>query len=372
MVSAENSNLSAWFQPGSAMWFVAFMQQALYHPSFGYYTRPRAPFGQQGDFITAPELTPLFAQTLARCCASVFSQVGEPVVFEFGAGSGRLCVDLLLALEQMKALPTRYLILEVSHALQKRQQAFIALHVPHLLDRVRWVNEWPTSPLQGMVIANEVLDAMPVHRFKVEGGEILESRIEHTSAGALVEHWAPCPYPRIKQHIQSRLTDLQTPYVSECNGMLEDWMLQCAKMLEKGLILLIDYGFPAHEYYHPDRSMGTLMCHYEHQAHADPLIHVGEQDITAHVDFTHVAEAASAAGLDVAWFSNQASFLLDNGLLEVLTSITDPVLRFNANQQVNQLVSPSEMGELFKVMVLSRQVACPETWNWRHDKRGSL
>jgi SAM-dependent MidA family methyltransferase len=190
--------------------------------------------------------------------------------------------------------------------------------------------------------------------------------------GELKESWQLCPYPRIQQHVLSRLSDVQGPYVSECNGLLDDWMKQCAHMLNRGLMLCIDYGFPAHEYYHPDRSMGTLMCHYQHQAHPAPLIHVGEQDITAHVDFTHVAEAASAAGFDVAWFANQASFLLDNGILDQLSLITDSVSRFNANQQANQLLSPSEMGELFKVMVLTKDIARPTTWDPRHDKRASL
>lgn len=364
------NTLSSWFKPGTSMWFVEFMQQALYHPLYGYYTRERPPFGEQGDFVTAPELTALFGQTLANCCKSAFAQLNEPIIFEFGAGSGKLCVDILTELERLQSLPTRYVILEVSHALQQRQKAYVTQHIPHLLSKIEWIYRFPDQPLQGVVIANEVLDAMPVHRFKVENGCVLESRIEHTQSGALVEFWQPCPHERIVNHIHSR--QVTGPYVSECNGMLEDWMAQNAQMLEKGLLLLIDYGFPAHEYYHPDRAMGTLMCHYRHQAHPSPLIHVGEQDITAHVDFTHVAEAASAAGFDVAWFANQASFLLDNGLLDLLSAITDSVARFNANQVVNQLLSPSEMGELFKVMVLTKACRVPLTWSRRHDRRGFL
>jgi SAM-dependent MidA family methyltransferase len=366
-----NSFISTWFKPGSSMWFVEFMQQALYHPTYGYYTRERPPFGEHGDFVTAPELTSLFGQTLANCCKSVLSQLNEPVIFEFGAGSGKLCVDILTELERLQALPTRYVILEVSHALQQRQKAYIAKHIPHLMSQIEWIYSFPAAPFQGMVLANEVLDAMPVHRFKIEKNSILESRIEHTLSGELVEHWEPCPHERIVQHIQSRQLQVTAPYISECNGMIEDWIAQSAQMLKKGLILLIDYGFPAHEYYHPDRTMGTLMCHYRHTAHPSPFIHVGEQDITAHVDFTHVAEAAVAAGLDVAWFANQASFLLDNGLLDLLATVTEPVARFNANQVVNQLLSPSEMGELFKVLVLTKACFVPD-WNRRHDRRVSL
>lgn len=365
-------SIPPWFKPGSSMWFVEFMQQALYHPIYGYYTRDRGPFGQQGDFVTAPELTPLFAQSLAQVCAQTFTQLHAPQLFEFGAGSGRLCVDLLLALEQAQALPERYLILEVSHALQKQQHALLAKEAPQFLARVEWIQTWPEVPFEGVVIANEVLDAMPVHRFKVEGEAILESRIEHTPEGTLIESWLPCPHLRIQQHIRHCLPAVHGPYLSECNGLMDDWMKHCAHMLKKGMMLLIDYGFPAHEYYHPDRAMGTLMCHYQHQAHATPLIHVGEQDITAHVDFTHVAEAASEAGFDVAWFANQASFLLDNGILDHFSQISDPVLRFNASQQLQQLLSPSEMGELFKVMVLTKQMERPGQWDLRNDKRGSL
>jgi SAM-dependent MidA family methyltransferase len=156
-VSALNPNIAAWFKPGTSMWFLAFMQQALYHPKFGYYTRPRPPFGQQGDFTTAPELTQLFGQTLAQVCVPVFAQCRQPVLFEFGAGSGRLCVDLLQTLEPLQALPARYVILEVSHALQAQQQALMAEHIPHLVERVEWISTWPEVPFEGVVIANEVL-----------------------------------------------------------------------------------------------------------------------------------------------------------------------------------------------------------------------
>lgn len=361
-----------WFPCGESMWFVEFMQQALYHPIYGYYTTRSNVLGAQGDFITAPEMTPLFGQTLATACAPILAQCAQPTLFEFGAGSGRLCIDVLSALNALQALPERYVILEVSGQLRAMQQQAIQAAIPQLFSRVEWIDAWPTTPFNGVVLANEVLDAMPVHRLMCQDQTILESKITHSTQGELIEQWAPCIHPRLVERMLTCVPPEVSPYVSEINGLLDDWLRHCFEMLGSGAVFLIDYGFPASEYYHPDRAMGTLMCHHQHRAHVSPLIHVGEQDITAHVDFTHVAEAASDAGFDISWFTTQAAFLLDNGVLARLEHDADIAARFTMTQQVQRLLSPSEMGELFKVMVLTKRATLPYTWSHRYDQRARL
>lgn len=352
--------------------FVDFMQQALYAANLGYYSAGLAKFGAEGDFITAPELTPLFAQTLANQCQQVMLDLVKPDLFEFGAGSGRLCVDLLTALEQRCCLPNHYFILEISSNLQQRQQALFAKEIPHLLDRIHWLSRWPKEAFNGVVIANEVLDAMPVHRFLQSEEGILESYVSLDSKGDLVEIFQPSSNPRLIEAVQNRVAADLKPYLSEVNLFIDGWIEQCFAMLSAGAMFLIDYGFPRHEYYHPDRNKGTLMCHYRHHAHTNPLIHLGEQDITAHVDFTHVAEAALDAGFQVAGYTNQASFLLANGLLSLLDDSGDQRKQLQKRQAVKQLIQPTEMGELFKVIALTKNCESRLTGFQLQDKRASL
>lgn len=351
--------------------FVEFMQLALYHPQWGYYNSGLQKFGPGGDFITAPELTPLFGYTLAKQCQAILSTLSEPILFEFGAGSGRLCIDILTHLEQLNSLPEAYYILEVSGHLRLRQQARIQEEIPHLATKVVWLNQWPAKPFNGIIIANEVLDAMPVHRFLQTKDQLLESVINLDANSQLCEDFKPSLDARLISYVKQALP-AQYPYQSEANLFITDWIQQCANMLAQGVIFLIDYGFPRHEYYHPDRHQGTIMCHYQHQMYTNPLLHIGQQDITAHVDFTHVAEAADAAGLHVAGFTNQAAFLLGNGLLSLLEDITDSDALIKANQAVKQLIQPSEMGELFKVMALTCQWDMDLAGFQWHDKRVSL
>lgn len=349
--------------------FVDFMQQALYDAHFGYYTAGLQKFGADGDFITAPELTPLFGQTLANQCDQIMGELEAPSLFEFGAGSGHLCVDILMHLESLQRLPKEYLILEVSSNLKSRQQTWIQSQIPHLASRVRWLSQWPDRPFQGIVIANEVLDAMPVHRFLRTEEGLLESVVTLNQGGDLQETFRPCQNQRLIDHLNGVLPNGIYPYLSEANLFMDGWILACHAMLEKGAVFIIDYGFPRHEYYHPERNHGTLMCHYQHRAHPDPLVHVGEQDITAHVDFTHLAEAAQAAGFHVAGYTNQAAFLIGNGLLSLLESPEPSVDRLQA---VKKLVQPSEMGELFKVIALTKNIDLPlNGFQWQ-DKRASL
>ncbi|QRN04893.1 SAM-dependent methyltransferase [Legionella sp. MW5194] len=352
--------------------FVEFMQHALYAPGSGYYSAGLQKFGAEGDFITAPELTPLFAQTLAVQCQQILKELDRPVLFEFGAGSGRLCVDLLKALEALQCLPEQYLIMEVSGNLRQRQHQLIQTELPHLQTHVQWLERWPEQGFDGVMIANEVLDAMPVHRFLQTEQGLLESWISVDEQGQLSERFKPCDNSRLINYLQQALPDLPCPYQSEVNLFTEDWLKECSRILHRGAMLLIDYGFPRHEYYHPDRNQGTLMCHFRHHAHSNPLIHVGEQDITAHVDFTQVAEAGHDAGFHVAGYTNQASFLLANGLLSLLERIADGPQRIRAQQAVKQLIQPEEMGELFKVIALTKGIDFPLQGFLLHDKRVSL
>lgn len=359
-------------QQHGALSFSQFMQDALYEPNFGYYTAGLQKFGKHGDFITAPELTPLFGQALANQCQQVLATLTAPIIFEFGAGSGQLCVDILTHLERLNCLPDEYHILEVSSNLQHRQQALIALKIPHLAHKIRWLNCWPTTPFCGVVIANEVLDAMPVERFLQTADGLLESFITLNEHQALAEVFLPSTNSRLLAQVQTVVAADLVPYQSEVNLFIDDWLVQCHAMLETGAMFLVDYGFPRHEYYHPDRTQGTLMCHYQHRAHTNPLIHVGEQDITAHVDFTHVADAALAAGFHVAGYTNQGSFLLANDLLSLLSGIIDEHERVTSQQAVKQLVLPNEMGELFKVIALTKHLDLALNGFQLNDKRVSL
>ena len=352
--------------------FMEFMQLALYSPGEGYYSSGLQKLGKQGDFITAPELTPLFGQALANQCQQILSVLESPVLFEFGAGSGTLCVDILSHLEQLHCLPESYYILEVSANLRHRQQELIQQKIPHLASNVQWLERWPETPFNGVVIANEVLDAMPVNRFMLTDGGIMESYVTLNEHNQLKELFKCSQNQRLLTYVNRHLTQLPKPYLSEVNLFLDDWLVNIYRMLQQGVVLLIDYGFPRHEYYHPDRNQGTLMCHYRHHSHPDPLLHPGEQDITAHVDFTHVAEAGHQAGFHIAGYTNQASFLLANGLLSLVHILDKEREQFQAKQAIKQLTQPSEMGELFKVIALTRDIEINLHGFQLHDKRVSL
>lgn len=339
---------------GGAIPFVRFMELALHAPGLGYYSAGSQKLGEAGDFVTAPELTPLFARTLARQCREVLGNLGGGDILEYGPGSGALAVDLMLELERLDCLPHSYYLLEISADLRERQAAAFGERAPHLLERVEWLDS-PPAGLQGVVLANEVLDAMPVHRFRVTREGPRELRVA-AEAGGFTEHTGSFSNADVAQRISSMVAELSLVegYESELNLAGEAWIASLGGVLARGVALLIDYGFPRSEYYHPQRTGGTLMCHYRHRAHDNPLILPGLQDITAHVDFTAMAEAAVAAGLAVRGFTNQASFLLANGLTELVTedgSVAEQLTQANA---IKRLTLPGEMGELFKVLALAR------------------
>lgn len=340
---------------GGMIDFCRYMQMALYEPGLGYYSAGLKKFGKEGDFITAPEVSPLFSICLAKQCAQVLQQIENGCILEFGAGSGVMACEILGALEQMESLPKNYFILEVSADLRARQQQHIEQKIPHLKNKVIWLNELPKK-FNGIVLANEVLDAMSVHKFRIDSAGIQEFFVTYENDAF---HWITKKSENIKliKAIEELKINSSTEYYdSEINLALSAWINSVSGFLQKGLLLIIDYGYPRHEYYHCDRYMGTLMCHYRHYAHADPLILTGLQDITAHVDFTAVAEAGFDSGMKIAGFATQATFLLSCGLLELrkVDALKDPTQQIAMSQEIQLLTAPQEMGELFKVIALSR------------------
>lgn len=339
---------------GGAMPFSRFMELALYAPRLGYYSGGAAKLGQDGDFTTAPEISPLYGATLARAAAAIMAQSG-PNIIEFGAGTGKLARDVLTALDAMGVTVESYTIVELSGELQARQQEAL-----RDFPQVRWMNGFPTA-FHGVVLGNEVLDAMPVELVVREGGQ-WRRQLVTVRDGAFAWTGGEAD-AALQEQIARQIPDadtLQDGYLTEVHPVACGFMRSLAAMFGggKGAAILVDYGFPAHEYYFDERSGGTLMCHYRHHAHPDPFYLPGLQDITAHVDFTAMALAAHGAGLDVLGYMSQASFLLAAGIGELLMQ-TDPedALRFlPQSKAVQKLVSPAEMGELFKVLVVGKEV----------------
>jgi SAM-dependent MidA family methyltransferase len=298
--------------------------------------------------------------------------LGPCDVLEGGAGSGVLAVELLLELEARARLPTNYFIIELSADLRERQQNYLKKQAPHLFPRVQWLDALPINGFRGVILGNELLDSMPVQRFCIKENGITQLGVGW-QGGKFV--WREQP---ADDAIMQRIAPLGLPrgYVSEINFNAEAWVRSVADILEAGVLLLIDYGFPRGEFYHPERSHGTLMCHHRHRAHGDPLLLVGLQDITAHVDFTAVAEAGHHAGLQVLGYTSQADFLLATGLMEFIEN-SDPrevQAHLSLSQQIKKLTLPSEMGELFKVIAMGRNLASEEQLLGftRRDRRGRL
>jgi len=347
-------------QAGGSIGFAEYMQAALYARGLGYYAAGATKFGTDGDFVTAPEISSVFGRVLARQVAEVLQQLEAGSVLEFGAGSGKLAVDLLLALEQLDAMPEHYLILEVSADLQQRQQQRLQRDVPQHVERVRWLSDLPAAH-SGVVIANEVLDALPVERFTRSADAVLQQRVESTAEGfRFTSGDAPAQLAATVSSIEEALgAPLAEGYTSEVSMGAAPWVADIAAMLEQGVVFLFDYGCSRSEYYAADRSDGWLRCHFRHRAHDNPLILPGIQDITAWVDFTGIAESAVAAGLAVAGYQPQAMFLAGGGLQQELQGMTDlpPEQQLALSAQIKTLTLPGEMGEKFKCMALSRGLA---------------
>ncbi len=326
-IAANNGSIS----------FHDFMQMALYAPGLGYYVAGSRKIGKEGDFITAPEISPLFSQCLANQCAQVLTALGGGDILELGAGSGLMAADMLAHLENIGCLPTHYWILDLSPELRERQRHTLQKYVPHLLERVAWLDRLPATPLRGVIVGNEVLDAMPVDVFTLVNNERI---IRHVATTDDRFAWV----------------DVDGFYTSEFNPALPAWLQSMADSLAAGALLLIDYGYEESDYYRPERSSGTLICHYQHRVHDNPLIYVGLQDITASVDFTAVANAGLDAGLTLAGYTTQATFLANSGLeaLFIAALQARPENQYKLAQQVRTLSLPSEMGERFKVIALCK------------------
>jgi SAM-dependent MidA family methyltransferase len=348
--------------------FARFMELALYAPGLGYYSAGAAKLGAAGDFVTAPEISPLFGQCLARFAAEILGKSGGDLL-ELGAGSGRLAVELWRELERLGQTPRRYCILEVSADLARRQRAFFAAACPALAARAEWLTAPPES-FTGLILANEVLDALPVHRVAWRADGIFEQGVALEN-GAFV--WRERPAQGALRAAAERLAPAPG-YASEIALAAPALVTTLAASLAKGALLFVDYGFGRREFYHPERRQGTLMCHYRHHAHGDPFFLPGLQDITAHVDFSAIAEAGVAAGLDLLGYTSQAAFLIGCGLTERLREAHDgdaTAYLARANE-AQRLTSPAEMGELFKVIALGRGIAPPRMGFARNDRRRTL
>ncbi len=356
LISREMSRL------GGAMPFDRYMEMALYAPGLGYYQNAGYKIGAAGDFVTAPEISPYFSRCLARQCAQVHTELGQGSILEFGAGSGVMAADILAELETMDCLPEQYAILDLSGYLQQRQRQTLEQRVPHLLERVTWLRQLPESGFRGVILGNELLDAMPAHRFRKTACGLQEQYVvEHNGAFVSQWHTAGDLLQAAVADIERQYGVLDEGYTSEVNLRLKPWMNLLRQVLEQGMLLLIDYGYPGAAYYHPERHMGTLICHYQHRAHADPLILTGLQDITASVDFSAVAKAGTDAGLELAGYTTQANFLLGCGLDQLLGQL-DPEQDdqyIDALQGVKQITLPSEMGERFQAIALARDLSVP-------------
>ena len=361
---------------GGAISFARFMDLALYAPGLGYYRAGARKFGPGGDFITAPELSPLFSRCLARQCQEVLQALGGGEILELGAGTGVMAADLLLELQVLGALPTRYAILEPSGELRQRQTQTLANRTPELLERVVWLDALPEAGFRGVALGNEVLDALPVERFRITAQGPRRLMVSWTGAGLA---WAEGEEePAVTATISRLESDLgwRLPegYCSEYVPHLEDWLRAIAEPLTAGALLFVDYGYPRRAYYHPERGSGTLLCHYRHRVHDDPLILPGLQDITASVDFTAVADAAHAAGLEIAGYASQNYFLFGCGLMELLAEIdpADTTRYLEQARQVKLLTLPGEMGDRFQAIALTRNLDIPLRGFAFRDERGRL
>jgi len=348
---------------GGAIAFSRFMELALYAPGLGYYSAGASKFGESGDFITAPELGPIFAACVAESVAPVFQQLGSQARFlELGGGTGAFAEVALKRLMELDALPDRYAILEPSAELRHRQRERLRERlVPPLFELVEWLDGPFDDEWDGVLFANEVIDALPTPRFAMEAGEVYEEHVA-IEAGELVRVLRPADafLGNAVRHLERQLgREFEHGYRSEALPQLPYWVQAVAGGLRNGAMLFVDYGYSRGEFYLPERKDGTLRAYYRHRMHEEPLLWPGLQDLTASVDFTALAEAGVAAGFDFAGYCSQASFLLGNGLagvLERIERIADEGERLKRTQEVKRLTLPSEMGERFQVMGFEKGV----------------
>ena len=360
--------------------FETFMELALYAPGLGYYSAGSAKLGVAGDFTTAPEVSELFGRCVARQCAPILNEIGGGSILELGAGTGALAATVLRELAARDALPRHYDILEVSADLAERQRQRLGTLPEPLRARIRWLQQLPSDPLRGIILANEVLDALPCHRFAVRETTVEALGVTAAADGTL--GWASRPADAsLTAAVHELNRTLPAPlvpgYCSELCTRVDPWVAGVAACLERGVLLLFDYGLPRAQYYLPERDAGTLTCHFKHRAHFDPFVNLGVQDITAWVDFTRVALAGHACGLEVLGLCTQAAFLLGSGIDEFLAQCADGPPRDAPEQarlaaEARRLLLPGEMGEAFKLLALGRGIDVPLECFKFQDLRDSL
>lgn len=356
--------------------FARYMDLVLNTPGLGYYRASDRQFGREGDFVTAPELSPLFARCIANQVGQILAHLDGGEVFEAGAGSGTLCADLLHALDRSDRLPGRYLILEPSAALRQRQREYIELKAPRQISRVVWVDDLPAAGFVGVVLCNELLDAIPAPRFKKSRNGLLEAFVCERDGG-LDWYFGEPECDGLIDAVTEIEAALGEPfaegYTSELGLAREAWISSAAERLRRGAVLLLDYGHTLSEYYHPQRRDGTLACHFRHRVHDDPFFFPGLQDISVHVEFSGLCRAAEGAGLEVAGYTTQAEFLIASGLLEACREQDPGSLEFvRLASQIKRLTLPGEMGHLVKALALTRRLDCPLIGFSGRDYRGRL
>jgi SAM-dependent MidA family methyltransferase len=323
------------------------MNLALYHHQFGYYRSHKTIFGHKGDFITAPETSDLFGFCLARQCKQVLNQGN---ILEFGAGSGILAAQILFELGKQNSLPEKYSIIELSAQLKKIQQETLKRTLPEIYDRVEWLTELPTN-FKGVVIANEVLDAFPVKRVTLSNNHFYELGVDFKDN---CFQWKRFEYPYLESVVPDG-DDLPEGYTTEINLQSDGWIKSLYNLMSEGVVLLIDYGMNQSEYFHPQRSDGTVKCFHKHKSNNNPFIHIGDQDITASVNFTDIAKSSIDAGFKVDGYSTQSMFLISLGIENFLVEEKDEKNQIKLAQEIKQLVMPGAMGEVFKVMALTKK-----------------
>ena len=329
--------------------FDIFMNLALYHHQFGYYRSHKTIFGHKGDFITAPETSDLFGFCLAKQCKQVLNQGN---ILEFGAGSGILAAQILFELGKQNSLPEKYSIIELSAQLKKIQQETLKRTLPEIYDRVEWLTELPTN-FKGVVIANEVLDAFPVKRVTLSNNHFYELGVDFKDN---CFQWKRFEYPYLESVVPDG-DDLPEGYTTEINLQSDGWIKSLYNLMSEGVVLLIDYGMSQSEYFHPQRSDGTVKCFHKHKSNNNPFIHIGDQDITASVNFTDIAKSSIDAGFKVDGYSTQSMFLISLGIENFLVEEKDKKNKIKLAQEIKQLVMPGAMGEVFKVMALTKKQA---------------
>jgi len=346
-------------EKGGSIGFDEYMNLALYQPNLGYYNSSTQKFGAEGDFVTAPQISTIFSKCLASQCTQILEDFKNPIILEIGAGTGIMAKDLLLDLEKHNSLPEKYLILEISEDLKSRQQNLLKQSIPQYIDNIIWLDSLPKKKFNGLIIANEVLDALPVKRFKKESNLFKEAKVTSINNNF---HWVDtlvCDELKIfLENIERKLSKtFVEDYCSEINIGLKIWLDSVQSVMNKGVILLVDYGYSMSDYYHPSKFDGNLLCHYRHYAHNDPFFYPGLQDITASVDFTSVAEYAEEIGLNLNGYTNQTYFLFSCGLENLVPNmdLLDMRLQTEVSQELRTLIMPDEMGERFKFMALTKE-----------------